>query len=153
MSFLTCGKRGSVEYLASLRAACVISTFKRRERNSHCSFLPSFLPSNACQATPTDSDAKSDSTSLGMVMTGCLAQLRGILYRPFLQGVPSARGMGRLDLNFDCSIVCPILPWMMGICQKWLGSWARWWNTQIKFNQTHVRVCTGRRSTLSPIFC
>ena len=112
---------------------------------------PSFLPSNACQATPTDSDAKSDSTSLGMVMTGCLAQLRGILYRPFLQGVPSARGMGRLDLNFDCSIVCPILPWMMGICQKWLGSWARWWNTQIKFNQTHV--CTGRRSTSSPIFC
>ena len=26
----------------------------------------------------------------------------------------------------------------MGIWQKWLGRWARWWNTQIKFNQTQV---------------
>ena len=26
----------------------------------------------------------------------------------------------------------------MGIWQKWLGRWARWWNTQIKVNPTQV---------------
>ena len=37
------------------RAACVISTFKRRERNSHRAASPSLLPSDVCQAaTPSD---------------------------------------------------------------------------------------------------
>ena len=39
-----------------------------------------------------------------------------------LQGVPSARGLGWVDLNFECSTVCPILPMLMGIRQKQLGS-------------------------------
>ena len=38
-----------------------------------------------------------------------------------IQGVPSARGLGRADLNFECSTVCPILPGLMGIWQKRLG--------------------------------
>ena len=43
-----------------------------------------------------------------------------------LQSVPSARGVGWVDINFDCSTVCPIVPGMMGIWQKPLGSWTRW---------------------------
>ena len=31
----------------------------------------------------------------------------------------------------------------MGIWQKWLGSWARWRNTQIKVNQTQVHEQMG----------
>ena len=37
-----------------------------------------------------------------------------------IQAVPSTRGMGWVDLNFECSIVCPILPGLMGIWQKQL---------------------------------
>ena len=51
-----------------------------------------------------------------------------------LQGVPSARGLGLVDLNFEYSTVCPILPRLMAIWQKRLGRWARRWNTQIKVN-------------------
>ena len=39
--------------------------------------------------------------------------------------------LGWVDLDFECSAVCPILPGLMGIWQKWLGSYARWWNTEI----------------------
>ena len=38
-----------------------------------------------------------------------------------VQGVLSARGLGWVDLNFEGSSVCPILPWLMGIWQKRLG--------------------------------
>ena len=31
--------------------------------------------------------------------------------------------LGWVDLNFECSIACPIVPGLMG-----LSSWARWWN-------------------------
>ena len=48
-----------------------------------------------------------------------------------VQGVPSARGLGWIDLDFECSTVGPILPGIMGIWQKWLGSWARWWNIKV----------------------
>ena len=60
-----------------------------------------------------------------------------------LQGVPSARGLGWVDLDFEYSTVCPILPGLMGIWQKWQGSWARWWNTQIKVNPTQVHEQMG----------
>ena len=43
-----------------------------------------------------------------------------------------------VDLNFECSTVCPILPGLVGIWQKRLARWARWWNTQININRTHV---------------
>ena len=51
-----------------------------------------------------------------------------------IRGVPSARGLGLVDLHFECSPVFPLLPRLMGIWQKWLGSWVRCWNTQIKVN-------------------
>ena len=35
----------------------------------------------------------------------------------------------------------------MGIWQKWLGSWARWWNTQIKVNPTKVHEQMGHTVT------
>ena len=35
-------------------------------------------------------------------------------------------------MDFECSTVCPTLPGLMGIWQKQLGSWARWWNTELK---------------------
>ena len=43
-----------------------------------------------------------------------------------------------VDLAFYCSTACLTLPQLVGICQKLLGSWAKWWNTQIKVNQTQV---------------
>ena len=59
------------------------------------------------------------------------------------QGVPSARGLGWVDLNFECFTSWPILPGLMGIWQKRLGSRARWWNTQIKVNPTQVHEQMG----------
>ena len=38
-----------------------------------------------------------------------------------LQGDSSGRGLGWVDMNFECSTVCPILPGLMGIWQKRLG--------------------------------
>ena len=55
-----------------------------------------------------------------------------------LQGVPSGDRLGFIDSNFDCSTVCPTVPRLVGIWQKWHGSWAKWWNTQMKVNQTQV---------------
>ena len=46
--------------------------------------------------------------------------------------------LGWVDLDFDCPTVCLILLGLVGIWQKWLYSWARWWNTQIKVNLTQV---------------
>ena len=39
----------------------------------------------------------------------------------YLQGVPCARRLGFVDLDFECSTVCPTLLGLMGIWQKWLG--------------------------------
>ena len=39
-----------------------------------------------------------------------------------LQGVPTACGLGWVDLDFECSTVCPIGPGLMGMWQKRLGS-------------------------------
>ena len=57
----------------------------------------------------------------------------------FVQGVPSACGVGEVDLNFECFTVCPILPGLMGIWQKRLCSWARW--------MEHPNQSTQPRST------
>ena len=46
--------------------------------------------------------------------------------------------LGWVDLNFDYSTVCLILPGLMGVWQKRLGSWARWGNSQIQVNRTQV---------------
>ena len=55
-----------------------------------------------------------------------------------LQGDSSGHELGLVDLNFECSTVCPLLPWLMGTWQKRLGRWARRQNTQIKVNPTQV---------------
>ena len=55
-----------------------------------------------------------------------------------LQWQPCPRRLRFVDLDFECSTVCPILPGLMGIWQKRLGSWARWWNIEIKVNPTTV---------------
>ena len=52
--------------------------------------------------------------------------------------------LGWVDLNFDYSTVCLILPGLMGVWQKRLGSWARWWNCQIQVNRTQVRDQMGQ---------
>ena len=52
--------------------------------------------------------------------------------------LPNGRRLGCVDLYFECSTVCPILPRLWGIWQKWLCRWARWWNIQIKVNPTQV---------------
>ena len=59
-----------------------------------------------------------------------------------LECIPSARGLGWVYLNFLCSTVCPILPGLVGVWE-WLDRWARWWNTQIKVNQTQVHEQKG----------
>ena len=43
-----------------------------------------------------------------------------------------------VEMDFECSTVCPILPGLMGIWQKGLGSYAIWWNTEIKVSPTQV---------------
>ena len=48
-----------------------------------------------------------------------------------------------VDLDFDCSTVCRTLLGLMGMWQKWLGSWARWWNKGIKVNPTQVSAHLG----------
>ena len=42
------------------------------------------------------------------------------------------------DTHISGSTVCPVLLGLMGIWQKRLCNWARWWNTQIKVNPTQV---------------
>ena len=61
-------------------------------------------------------------------------------WRMIIQGVISGRKLGLVDLEFDCSTVCSTLPRLEEIWQKRLGSWAKWWNPGIKFNQTQVSV-------------
>ena len=63
-------------------------------------------------------------------------------------GVPFARGLGWVEFDFGPSAVSPIRLRMMGIWQKRLGSWAGWWNTQIKVNPTQIHEQMGR-----PIYC
>ena len=60
-----------------------------------------------------------------------------------LQSVLSAHGLGWFDLNFECSTVCPILPGLIRIWQRWLGSWTRRWNTQINVNPSQVHEQMG----------
>ena len=47
----------------------------------------------------------------------------------FVQGVPSELRLCFVNLDFECSTVCPTLLGLMEICQKKMGSWARLWNT------------------------
>ena len=61
-----------------------------------------------------------------------------------LQGVPCARRLGWYDVDFECSTVCPILRGLMGIWQRRLVNWARWWNPEIKLNPTQVYEHMGR---------
>ena len=73
--------------------------------------------------------------SLPLLVAGHVRQVLSLIS---LQGVQSELRLGFVDLNFECSTVCPILLGLMGIWQKRLGSWARWWNTEIKVNPTQV---------------
>ena len=61
-----------------------------------------------------------------------------------MQGVPSELRLGFVDLDFECSTVCRTLLGLMGIWQKQLGSWATWWNTEIKVIPTQVHEDMGR---------
>ena len=36
--------------------------------------------------------------------------------------------LGCVDFDLGCSTLCLVLPGLMGNWQKWLSSWARWWN-------------------------
>ena len=51
-------------------------------------------------------------------------------------------------MGFECSTVCTVLPRLMGIWQKRMDKWARWWNTQIKVNPTHVYNQNLKRDTM-----
>ena len=68
----------------------------------------------------------------------------GLLAKLFLSFVPTTKiwtaresdyrvthllaNLGWVDLDFDCSTVCPILLGLVWIWQKRLSTWARWWN-------------------------
>ena len=58
--------------------------------------------------------------------------------RMLLQGVPSGRRLGLVDLEFDYSTVCPTLLQVVGVWQKGLGTRSKWWSTLIIVNQTQV---------------
>ena len=77
---------------------------------------------------------------------------RARAYLLALQGVPSERRLGFVDFDFECSTVCPTLLGLMGIWQKRLGSWARWWNTEIKVNPTQVSAHLGHPVPISLSF-
>ena len=72
-----------------------------------------------------------------------------LIHQPFLnlklQGVPCARRLGFVDLDFECSTVCPTLLGLMGIWQKGLGSL---WYTKIKVKPTQVHKLMG-----NPVVC
>ena len=51
---------------------------------------------------------------------------------------------------FHCH-VCPILLGLMGIWQKRLGNWARWWNTEIKVNPTQASAHLGHPVLNAPM--
>ena len=38
--------------------------------------------------------------------------------------------LGCVDFDLGCSTLCLVLPGLTGNWQKWLNSWARWWNIQ-----------------------
>ena len=45
-----------------------------------------------------------------------------------------------VDFEFSCSIVCQVLLVLMGMWRKRLGSWARWWNTQVNPTQVYEQM-------------
>ena len=53
------------------------------------------------------------------------------------------RGLDWVDLNFECSTVCPILPWLMGIGQKRLMQMGKMVEHPIKVNPTQVHQQMG----------
>ena len=53
-----------------------------------------------------------------------------------VQGIPSGHRMGLVDLHFKCSTASLTQQGLVGIWQKWLGTWVRWWHSQIKVNPT-----------------
>ena len=73
---------------------------------------------------------------------------RSVKYSKFIQGDPSDLRLGFVDLDFEYSTVCLILLELMGIWQKRLDRWARWWNTEIKVNSTQVSAHLGH-----PVVC
>ena len=50
--------------------------------------------------------------------------------------------LGCVDFDFGCSTFCLVLPGLMGLWQKWLSSWARWWNIS---NQSQPNPGSPRR--------
>ena len=56
--------------------------------------------------------------------------------------------LGWVDLDFECSTVCPIMSGLMGIWQKELSKWAKWWKAEIQVNPTQIRDHQGHRLAL-----
>ena len=46
--------------------------------------------------------------------------------------------LGWVEFDISCSTVCPVLLGLMGIWQKWLGSWVSRWNIEFKVKPTQV---------------
>ena len=59
--------------------------------------------------------------------------------------------VGCVNLNFECSTVCPILPGLMVIWQKCQFCLERWWNIKIKINPTQVHNQTKKQSTRTSV--
>ena len=65
--------------------------------------------------------------------------LKNVLYNAYKYWVTKVVwDMSRVDLDFGCCTVCPILLGEMEIWQNRLGTQATWWNIQLKVNPTHV---------------
>ena len=54
-----------------------------------------------------------------------------MLFEPLYRVAHLVVHLGWVDLEFESSTVCLILPGLVGIWQERLGSWARQWNSQI----------------------
>ena len=103
---------------------------KRRERNLDRT-LPFPLP-------PSTEYANLSSHYRPQVGIHCTVPVTRILAAKMYRVSHLVVHLGWVDFKFLCSTTCQILLQMSGIWQKWLGSWATWWNIQIKVFQIQM---------------
>ena len=117
-----------------------------REPQNKSTFSMQPVTPTAAMPSSTSSSASSHSSQRSLQVSVLIVG-RTILWSyecPILQDVPCAHRLGFVDFVYQCSNVFPTLLGLMGIWQKQLGSWATWWNTEIKTNPTQGHKLMGR---------
>ena len=102
-----------------------------------CPISSRWHPNPSCQTPPSKVASDPSDTPVAWDI--------GAIFEGYLQGVPSSRGLGWVDLNFQCSTVCPIRPGLIGVWQKRLGKMAEHPNISqsIPVPGAHGTPCTA----------